>query len=92
MDTDETKANFFRNGLTIQLYDRLVQSPNLSCNELVSAAIDQESTMKAIAEAEEKKRKRIMLGSSGTGGFGNAPPKYSMLYSPPSGQLHRPQQ
>jgi hypothetical protein len=48
--------------------------------------------MKAVAEAEEKKRKRIMLGSSGTGGFGNAPPKYSMLYSPPSGQLRRPQQ
>jgi hypothetical protein len=62
----------------------------LSYNDLASAAIDQERTMKAIAKAKEKKRKRIMFGSSGRGGSGGAPPKYHMVYTPPSGQLHRP--
>jgi hypothetical protein len=40
VDTDEKKANLFCEGFTIQLQDRLVQSPNLFYNELVSAAID----------------------------------------------------
>jgi hypothetical protein len=87
IDTNEKKANLYRNGLTIQLQDYLVQSPNLSYNDLASAAIDQERTMKAVAEAEEKKRKRTMPGSSDIGGSGGAPPKYRMVYAPPSGQL-----
>jgi hypothetical protein len=90
IDTDEKKANLLCEGLTIQLQDCLVQSPNLYYNDLASAAIDQERTMKAIAKAKEKKRKRIMFGSSGRGGSGGAPPKYHMVYTPPSGQLHRP--
>jgi hypothetical protein len=71
--TDEKKDNLYRAGLTIQLQDRLVQSPNLSYNDLASAAIDQERMMKAIAEAE-KKRKRMMPGSSSSHGSGGAPP------------------
>jgi 4-diphosphocytidyl-2C-methyl-D-erythritol kinase len=87
IDTNEKKANLFQEGLTIQLQDHLVQSPNLSYNDLASAAIDQERTMKVVAEVEEKKRKRVMTGSSGSGGSSGAPPKYCMVYTPPSGQL-----
>jgi hypothetical protein len=39
VDTDEKKANLYREGLTIQLQDRLVQFPNLSYNELVSSPL-----------------------------------------------------
>jgi hypothetical protein len=41
--------------LTIQLQDRLILSPNLSYNELASTTIDQEGTVNAYVEAEEKK-------------------------------------
>jgi hypothetical protein len=92
VDTDEKKANLYREGLTIQLQDRLVQSPNMSYNELVSAAIDQERTMKAIAKAKEKKRKMMMPGSPVSGDSSSAPPKYHMMYTPPGGQLCQPQQ
>jgi hypothetical protein len=36
----------------------------LPYNELASAAIDQERMMKAVAEADEEKRKRMMPGST----------------------------
>jgi hypothetical protein len=85
VDTDAKKAKLFRKGLTIQLQDRLILSQNLSYNELASAAIDQEGTMKACEVAEEKKRKRIMPGSSG-GSSSGAPLKYRMIYTPPVGQ------
>jgi hypothetical protein len=45
VDTNEKKANLYHEGLTIQLQDCLVQSPNLSYNHLVSVAIDQERTI-----------------------------------------------
>jgi hypothetical protein len=48
--------------------------------------------MKAVTEADEKKRKRMMSGSFISGGLSGAPPKYRMVYTPPGGQLHRPQQ
>jgi hypothetical protein len=48
--------------------------------------------MKAIAEADEKKRKRMMPGSAGSSNSSGAPPKYHMVYTPPVGQLCRPQQ
>jgi hypothetical protein len=67
-------------------------SPNLSCNELLSATIDQERLMKAIAEADEKKRKRMMHASSASGGLSGAPPKYHVVYTPPRGQLRGPQE
>jgi hypothetical protein len=89
VDTDVKKVELFHKGLTIQLQDRLILSQNLSYNELASAAIDQEGTMKACEVAEEKKRKRAVSGPSG-GGSTSAPPKYRMIYTPPVGQPHRP--
>jgi hypothetical protein len=60
VDTDVKKVELFHKGLTIQLQDHLILSQNLSYNELASAAIDQEGTMKACEAAEEKKRKRAV--------------------------------
>jgi hypothetical protein len=92
IDMDEKKANLYREGLTIHLQERLGLSLNLSYNELASAAIDQERLIKAVVEANEKKRKRMMHASSASGSSSSAPPKYCMVYTPPGGQLHRPQQ
>jgi hypothetical protein len=89
VDTDAKKAELFHKGLTIQLQDRLILSQNLSYNELASAAIDQEGTMKACEAAEEKKRKRAVPGPSG-GSSSGAPPKYRMIYTPPAVQPCRP--
>jgi hypothetical protein len=69
----------------------LVHLSSLSYNELPSGAIDQERMMKAIAEADEKKIKRMMHGFTGSGSSSGAPPKYHMVYTPPGGQLRRPQ-
>jgi hypothetical protein len=92
VDTDERKANLYREGLTIHLQERLVQLSSLSYNELVSAATDQEWMMKAVAEADEKKRKRMTPGPSDRDGSSVVPPKYHMVYTPPGGQLRQPQQ
>jgi hypothetical protein len=91
IDTDEKKTNLYHAGLTIHLQECLGQFNSLSYNELVSATINQERPMKAIAETDEKKRNRMMLGSSASGGSSIAPPKYCMVYIPPGGQLCRPQ-
>jgi hypothetical protein len=48
--------------------------------------------MKAVAEADEKKRKRMMSGSAGSGSSSGAPLKYRMVYTSPGGQLRRLQQ
>jgi hypothetical protein len=66
VDTDEKKANLYRTELTIHLQEHLVHLSSLSYNELTSAVIDQERMMKAVAEADEKKRKRMMSGSTGS--------------------------
>jgi 4-diphosphocytidyl-2C-methyl-D-erythritol kinase len=66
VDTDEKKANLYRTELTIHLQEHLVHLSSLSYNELASAVIDQERMMKAVAEADEKKRKRMMSGSTGS--------------------------
>jgi hypothetical protein len=92
VDMDEKKANLYHVGLTIHLQECLVHLSSLSYNELASAAIDQESMMKVIAEANEKRRKRMMPGSAGSGSSSGAPPKYCMVYTPPRGQVRRPQQ
>jgi hypothetical protein len=89
IDTDEKKANLYHVGLTIHLQECLVQFTSLSYNELVSAAIDQERMMKAVAEAHEKKRKRMMAGSAGSDSSNDAHTEYHMVYTPPEGQLHR---
>jgi hypothetical protein len=70
-------------GLTIHLPERLVHLSSLSYNELASVAIDQERMTKAIAEANEKRRKKMMPGSAGSGSSNGAPPKYRMVYTPP---------
>jgi hypothetical protein len=86
IDTGERKAELYRKGLTIQLQDHLILSPNLSYNDLASAATDHEGTIRACEAAEEKKRKRTMPGSSG-GSSSSAPLKYRMVYTPHVGQL-----
>jgi hypothetical protein len=47
--------------------------------------------MKDVAEADEKKRKRMMLGSASCGSSSGAPSKYCMVYTPLGVQLRRPQ-
>jgi hypothetical protein len=92
VNTDEKMANLYHAGLTIHLQERLVHLSSLSYNKLASAAIDQERMMKTVAEANEKKRKRMMPGSAGISSSSGAPPKYRMVYTPSRGQLRRPQQ
>jgi hypothetical protein len=87
VDTDEKKANLYRAGLTIHLQEHLVHLSSLLYNKLASAAIDQDRMMKVVAEADEKKRKRMMPGSTGSGSSNGAPPKYRMVYTPLGGQL-----
>jgi hypothetical protein len=48
--------------------------------------------MKAVAEADEKKRKKMMPGYAGSGSSSSAPTKYRMVYTPLGGQLRRLQQ
>jgi hypothetical protein len=67
-----------------------VHLSSLLYNELASAAIDQERMMKAIAEVDEKKRKKLMPGSARSGSSTSAPLKYRMVYTPRGGQLRRP--
>jgi hypothetical protein len=85
VNTDEKKANLYCVGLTIHLQERLVHLSSLSYNELASETIDQERVMKVVAEADEKKRKRMMPGFAGSGSSSGAPPKYLMVYTPPRG-------
>jgi hypothetical protein len=82
VDTDYKKENLYCEGLTIHLQERLGQFTSLSYNELASAAIDQERLMKVVAEADEKKWKTMMPGSSISGGSSSAPLKYRMVYTP----------
>jgi hypothetical protein len=44
IDTNAKKAEIYRKGLTIQLWDLLTQNLNMSCNDLASTAIYQEGT------------------------------------------------
>jgi hypothetical protein len=41
--------------------------------------------MKAVAEVNEKKRKRMMPGSYASAGSSGAPPTYRMVYTLPGG-------
>jgi hypothetical protein len=59
-----------------------VQFTSLSYNEFEIATIDQVRMMKVITEADEKKRKKMMPGSTGSGSSSGAPPKYRMVYNP----------
>jgi hypothetical protein len=91
IDTNEKKAELYRMGLMIQLQGHLIPTQNLPYNDLASATIDQEGTMKACDIVEEKKMKRTMPRSS-RGSSSGAPPKYHMVYTPPAGQPCRPPQ
>jgi hypothetical protein len=91
IDTNEKKVELYRKGLIIQLQDHLILYPNLSYNDLASAATDQEGTMSSYEGAEEKKRERSMPGSSRCSSSG-APLKYCIVYTPPAGQPRRPPQ
>jgi hypothetical protein len=83
VNIDEKKANLYCEGLTINLHERLGWFTRLIYNELASATIDQERLMEAVAEANEKKRKRMLPGSSVSDGSSGVPPKYYMVYTPP---------
>jgi hypothetical protein len=81
IDMDEKMVNLYCAILTIHQQERLIQFASLSYNELVTTAIDQERVMKAVAEVDEKKRKKMMPGSAGSGSSSGAPPhqQLSML-------------
>jgi hypothetical protein len=81
----------YRARLTVHLQERMVHLSSLLYNELASAAIDQERMMKAVTKANERKRKRLMPGSAGSGSSSGAPLRYRMLYTTPRGHLRRPQ-
>jgi hypothetical protein len=85
VDTDENKAELFRNGLSFQLQDRLVLPCDLSFNALVSAVIEQEGLYQAILAEEEKRRKRALSGPPEDSTEG-ALPKYCLVYTPSAGK------
>jgi hypothetical protein len=68
----------FRQGLNPVLQEHLTLFRGCTMNELVSASIEQEDACCARIEKEKKK----MPLSRPTGG---APPKYRLVYTPPSG-------
>jgi hypothetical protein len=72
--------------LAIHLQEHLWKLSNLSYNDLASESIDQERLRKAIAVADEKKRKKMMPSSTGSGNSSGAPPKYRMVHTPLGGQ------
>jgi hypothetical protein len=57
----------------------------MSFNALVSAAIDQDGTYRALLVEEEEKRKRVVSGPSEDSTEG-APPKYHLVYTPSIGK------
>jgi hypothetical protein len=48
--------------------------------------------MKVVGEVDEKRRKKMMPGSAGSGSSSGASPKYCMVYTPPGVQPRQPQQ
>jgi hypothetical protein len=82
-DTDEKKMSLFRQRLSPVLREHLTLFRGCTLNELVSASIDQEDACRA--RLEEERRKRPLLGPNG-----GAPPKYCLIYTPPSGQPRGP--
>lgn len=79
VDTDEKKAELFRNGLSLQLQDRLVLHRDLFA--LVSAMIEQEGLYQDVLVESEKMRKRALSGPS-EGSTEGAPPKDRLVYTP----------
>jgi hypothetical protein len=77
-DTDEKKVSMFHQGLSPVLREHLTLFWDCTLNELVSASIEQEDTCHARLEKERKKGPLPRL-------MGRTPPKYRMVYTPPSG-------
>jgi hypothetical protein len=75
--------SLFRQGLSPVLCEHLMLFWGCTLNELVSASIEQEDVCRV--HFEEERKKRPLLGPNG-----GAPPKYRLVYTPPSGQLRAP--
>jgi hypothetical protein len=82
-DTDEKKMSLFHQGLSPMLCEHLTLFRGYTLNELLSASIKQEDTCRA--HLEEERKKRPLPGPNG-----GAPPKYRLVYTPPSGHLRGP--
>jgi hypothetical protein len=82
-NTDKKKMSLFRHGLRPVLREHLTLFQGCTQNELVSASIEQEDVCRARLEDESKKRP--LLGPTR-----GAPPKYRLVFTPPSGQPHGP--
>jgi hypothetical protein len=82
-DTNEKKMLLFRLGLGPVLHEHLTLLRGYTLNKLVSASIEQEDACRARLEEERKKRPL-------SGPTGGAPPKYHLVYTPPSSQSRGP--
>jgi hypothetical protein len=82
-DTNEKKMLLFRLGLGLVLREHLTLLRGYTLNKLVSASIEQEDACRARLEEERKKRPL-------SGPTGGAPPKYHLVYTPPSSQSRGP--
>jgi hypothetical protein len=65
------------------LREHLTLFRGCTLNKLVSASIEQEDACRA--RLEEERKKRPLPGPNG-----GAPPKYHLVYTPPSGQPRGP--
>jgi hypothetical protein len=83
INTNEKKMSLFCQGLSLVLREHLTLFRGCTLNKLVSASIEQEDVCRARLEEERKKRP---LPEPIRG----APPKYRLVYTPPSGQPHGP--
>jgi hypothetical protein len=77
-NTDKKKMSLFHQGPSPVLREHLTLFWGCTLNELVSASIEQEDACHASLEEERKKRPL-------PGPTGGAPPKYRLVYTPPSG-------
>jgi hypothetical protein len=75
--------SLFQQGLSLVLREHLMLFQGCTLNELVSASIKQEDACHA--HLEEERKKRPLPGPTG-----GAPPKYHLVYTPPSGQPYGP--
>jgi hypothetical protein len=83
INTNEKKMSLFCQGLSLVLREHLTLFRGCTLNKLVSASIEQEDACRAHLEEERKKRPL-------PGPIRGAPPKYRLVYTPPSGQPRGP--
>jgi hypothetical protein len=81
VDTDEKKMSLFHQGLSPVLREHLTLFWGCTLNK--SASIEQEDVCRACLE-EERKKRPLPRPTVGT------PPKYRLVYTPPSGQPRGP--